>query len=267
MTTRSLIFIALSFVACQKPFTPQDLEKSWAINDVEFKDKGITAMNKSTGDMYKNFMPKFHLKLEKNGNSVSFMDNAISLEKWKYNDSTKMLILYSTTHPDVTRYKVVKASDKELRLEHEGDGAMGQIWIMKPDTLWAGNGVDLMAYQANEWRIPPIQKETDQQIRQRVKSMIDYLESYFSLVGYKHLRNFSTQMAKEPIQYYQHGMGLRPESELSPEFVRYFYDKEDALKAYKIIESLFQSMEFPPSDGKSYSAEYAKCYRIMKAML
>jgi hypothetical protein len=269
MTSKTIfLVIIIGFTACEKPFTPKDLEKTWAINDIEFKDKDINQMNKSTGDLYKNFIGKFHLKLDENGNSISkSSEGGLELEQWKYNDSSKLLTLYSPNHADVVKYKIVKASANELRLEHISEvAALNQIWIMKPDTLYAGNSVDLMSYKANEWRIPPVQKENDQQIQLRVKSLISYLEGYFSLVVYKKQNSFNTQMANEPFLYYRNGLSLMPETDLPKEYIAYFYDKEDALKGYKMIEKLFLRMEYP-SGNATFSEGYAKCFRIMKAML
>lgn len=108
----------------------------------------------------------------------------------------------------------------------------------------------------NWWREKPAAPENDAALTKRVKAMLDYYAVYYSTVS-KESAYFLQNRVPLPFNYYQHSMMLKPFKE-DGLFSRFFYNNDDARKAYGILEMAMAKVEgrsFP--SGKDFVVEYA----------
>jgi hypothetical protein len=128
-----------------------------------------------------------------------------------------------------------------------------------------GKETALFDKEKNNWRIKAVKEETDDEIRERVKQMLNYYAVYFDLIADRSTY-FMPSRVILPIKFYQHGIGLKtfdPESK----FARLFYSTEQARFAYYVLEGAIDKAKFDFKDNSSFSREYAQMLEEMAKLV
>jgi hypothetical protein len=130
------------------------------------------------------------------------------------------------------------------------------VWFLKK--IPADDKAALLFEEAfNRWRKKPSAPEGKKQLANKVKEMLEYYAVYFEVLS-KESVYFIGSRAALPFRYYQHSAGLIPFN-AHDKFSSYFYDKEDASKAYDILEDAYlKDRKKPFPKGENYVIEYAK---------
>jgi hypothetical protein len=113
----------------------------------------------------------------------------------------------------------------------------------------------LFTKEGNWWR-KVNGDESEEQIRKRVKAMLQYYALYYELVS-NESTYFSQSRVFLPFKYYQHSIGLRNFDEKS-NFGRLFTNRKQAEKGYGVLAAAMDKLKnqsFP--NGKDFVIEYA----------
>jgi len=133
------------------------------------------------------------------------------------------------------------------------------VWFLKKIND-NDKGAALFEKASNEWRKKPSVPEPKKQLANKVKKMLEYYALYFEVLS-NESNYFIGRRAALPFRYYQHGAGLVPFNERDA-FSRFFYNKEDASKAYDILEDAYlKDRKRPFPRGDDYIIEYSKFLR------
>lgn len=119
--------------------------------------------------------------------------------------------------------------------------------------------------EGNWWR-KVNSDETDEQIRKKVKAMLQYYALYYELVS-NESAYFSQSRVFLPFKYYQHSIGLRPFDENS-NFSRLFSNANQAEKGYAILSDAMDKLKkeaFP--QGKDFVIEYSMYMKQLAAAI
>lgn len=92
----------------------------------------------------------------------------------------------------------------------------------------------------NRWRMQATHKETDREIRERLHNHCQFWEAYFRWALDNKLAEVDVRSTPTPIKIYHNGFTLKPFGDLPPEWVGYFYDKEDCQKANDMLKNIFE---------------------------
>ncbi|WP_373512044.1 lipocalin family protein [Persicitalea sp.] len=123
--------------------------------------------------------------------------------------------------------------------------------------------VDLLAPEQNEWRVKPKQRQTETQIRQRAIAQLDYLIHYFECVKKNKQTYFETGLVGSPFIFYAHGLGLSKESPSAKRWQRYFYDRQDANRAFDYLKKSIKTLDkYPKAD--TFTEEYLLAFKKMR---
>ncbi|GHB80955.1 hypothetical protein [Persicitalea jodogahamensis] len=123
--------------------------------------------------------------------------------------------------------------------------------------------VDLLAPEQNEWRIKPKTKQTDHEIRMRAIAHLDYLIHYFKCVVKNKQTYFETGLVNSPFVFYAHGLGLNKNSPSGERWQSYFYDRQDAQKAFEQLKKSVGKMEKYPK-AATFTEEYLLAFQKMR---
>jgi hypothetical protein len=133
------------------------------------------------------------------------------------------------------------------------------VWFLKKVTD-DNKAAVLFEEPFNEWRKKPLAAETKKQLANKVKDMLEYYAVYFEVLSDESVY-FIGSRAALPFRYYQHGAGLIPFNERDA-FSKCYYNKEDASKAYDILEDAYlKDRKKPFPTGNNYVIEYSKFLR------
>lgn len=95
----------------------------------------------------------------------------------------------------------------------------------------------------NQWRIPANKKETDQQLKARLKNHCRFYEIYFKWALDNKLQKLDVRSTPSLIKIYGNGFELKPFTQLPEVWISYFYDEEDCRKANDIMEGIFKQKD------------------------
>ncbi|HYE53482.1 MAG TPA: hypothetical protein VD996_01515 [Chitinophagaceae bacterium] len=111
---------------------------------------------------------------------------------------------------------------------------------------------DPFSKQNNLWRIPATQKETDEQLRQRLLNHCKFWEIYFDWGTKNDLRALDVRNIPTCVKIYGNGFGLKKWDDLPAAWKSYFYDEEDCRKVDALIKHIFRhnDIDWPKSENK-----------------
>jgi hypothetical protein len=198
--------------------------------------------------------------------TISFKDNGIFVQtdslfrplgKWNLNPENNKLfirnggegldffagILTGIHHDTMQIVETIVLGDQKIKL----------TWFLKRIT--DKKSVGLFDEDKNWWRNKS-GRETDAQLRKRVKAMLQYYSLYYHMVS-RESAYFSQARVFLPFKYYQHSMGLKTFNGKS-NFSSFFYTTQQAEQAHAVLSGAMyriQHKSFP--SGKDFVIEYA----------
>jgi len=87
----------------------------------------------------------------------------------------------------------------------------------------------------NHWRIRPASKETDAEIRQRLINYLDHFAAILFAADQREQGVVSFRHSLGIVKVYHGGIGRIPVSRIPDEWIDCFYDREDAMSAYRLF--------------------------------
>lgn len=136
---------------------------------------------------------------------------------------------------------IIKEHDrKELQLSINGGAT---IAFEKLPGKFDDEALNPFSVVNNQWRIPANKKETDQQLKARLKNHCRFYEIYFKWALDNKLQTLDVRNTPSLIKIYGNGFELKPFTQLPEVWISYFYDEEDCRKANDIMEDIFKQKD------------------------
>lgn len=205
---------------------------------IDFTGRSLNSRNKSS-------ISGSFIQL-KSGSKYNFRIGSIYTQgKWnlKKNDSTLVLASGKDTIP----MKIVQFSADTLKVRilsgHNVANYLdafteSQTLTFIPDTISYFSSNNPYSFKANKWAVKATHKLTDQEIKTKVVSFIDYL----ILVLQDSRKNESyLEQITNPVNVAANGLSLIKPERVDPEWRNLFYDEEGFQKAYHLLEMAFES--------------------------
>lgn len=188
--------------------------------------------------------------------------------KWVSADTSSLEISYGGTGFESFKGKVAGIMNDTLLISEIvslDNEQVNLIWHLKK-VLSGNEAAILFKEEYNSWRKKPAMKETNEELKKRIISMLTYYALYYKLVS-KESIYFSRSRVFLPFNYYQHGIGMQPFMPEEP-FRGFFFDMADARKGYGFIRSACDKIKkerFP--SGENFVIEYAMFFeKLAKAI-
>ena len=153
---------------------------------------------------------------------------------WKRNDSVLLL----TNNQKITiSFPVRLVSKNELELI----SAEGTVLNFEQQPAKFSSSADNpFSLGNNQWRIPAVKKESDQELKNRLKNHFRFHEAYFKWALDAKLSGIDVRSTPSLIKIYGNGFALKNFDELPASWRSYFYDEEDCQKANDMIKDIFE---------------------------
>jgi hypothetical protein len=104
----------------------------------------------------------------------------------------------------------------------------------------------------NLWRITATRKESDEQLKSRLKNHCKFWVSYFNWALDNELTTVDVRSTPSPIRIYGNGFTIKSYADLPEIWKGYFYDSTDCAKATMILENIVRThtIAWPHTDNK-----------------
>ncbi len=154
--------------------------------------------------------------------------------QWKRNDS---VLLLTNERQITTSFPVKLVSRNELELtSSEGD----ILNFEQQPAKFSSASDDPFSVDNNHWRITATKKETEQELKNRLRNHFGFYEAYFKWALDAKLSSIDVRSTPSPIKIYGNGFALKNFDELPASWRSYFYDKDDCQKANDMIKDIFE---------------------------
>ncbi len=163
--------------------------------------------------------------------------NAIQFGHWVYNEAAKTITLnYQEGGKDV--YKIAAISATELVVINSGIQSITQLKFVSKGKRYRNKTEDPYYISNNEWRVAPKKAESDSLIRRRMKDCLHFYILYYRDNLAKEDKVISFYGFPTCLKWYAGGIFMVKELELTDNWFQCFYNKDQAMKAYKMMEGI-----------------------------
>ncbi|MBS1752781.1 MAG: hypothetical protein JST34_01920 [Bacteroidetes bacterium] len=157
---------------------------------------------------------------------------------WVYDDASKTITLNNTIDKTKDIYKIARVAFDELVLVNTGVNSNTNLKFIGAGLRYKNAEDEPFYLENNRWRIKPIQKETEQQVHQRLKDNLHFFLLFYKSVLAKDEKSVSFWGLPSCFKWYGGGIFIKKEKELKENWINCFYNKEQAMQAYQIAEKL-----------------------------
>ena len=156
---------------------------------------------------------------------------------WKRNDTALLL----TNSQKITfLYPIRLVSENELEMI----SAEGNILnFEKQPTKFSSSADSPFSTENNQWRIPATKKESELELRNRLRNHFKFHEVYFKWALETKLASIDVRSTPSPIKIYGNGFALKNYDELPVLWRSYFFDEQDCQKANDLIKDIFEKSD------------------------
>ncbi len=224
-------------------------EYVWKIVDVDFLDGNYSSVEMnhdncflsiSKDDSYVFFLNGFYsegrvVRSEKEFKMLRSEDKklvaAFNLEKENNSEATISFTFFDSAAIQKTSNGDEVAHSVELPV-----GLMKKGFRLDIEKEMRGLKADPYVVRYNHWRIKPKNKESDKEIRERVKNHVEFMQLYFENALETGVRVVSEPNLSSPFEIFSNGVSMRKFEEIN-DWRELFFDSEDAKKGYDIINN------------------------------
>ncbi|MFZ1528525.1 MAG: hypothetical protein WAT19_07240 [Ferruginibacter sp.] len=208
-----------------------DLAANNFVGDLEIVYRGFCFFK--DGSMYKN--QRSHLQA---GNWQLLDKQKPYVISIKYKNGTSESYKLASLKPKAMSLALT-GNEGNWLVEYEGEGFSHKI--MDEDPFYKSN---------NEWRIKPPATETDARLRKRIVEMLHFWVLYYDHNINADLKVVNFTGLPTPYRWYAGGIYLKKEKELLQNWFDCFYNREQAIKAYKMAGDLLDvKYEWPKNES------------------
>lgn len=184
------------------------------------------------------------------GSFVKNPRNTFDYGSWSFDEVTKTIRINNSIDKTRDQYKIAKVAADELVLVNTGVGSSSQLKFIGAGKRFKNAADEPYFLENNRWRIKPKQKESDSAIHQRLKENIRFFILFYKSALAKDDQVVSFWGLPSCFKWYGGGIYLKDEEQLPENWTSCFYNKEQAMQAYKIAERLLQQKyEWPKGES------------------
>ncbi|MBL0358020.1 MAG: hypothetical protein IPP72_14620 [Chitinophagaceae bacterium] len=157
--------------------------------------------------------------------------------RWSYNDTRKTITLnYSSGGSD--EYTIAAIGANELILINSGIESITQLKFIAAGKRHSDKSADPYYIDNNRWRIKPRSSETDSLIKKRLKDCLHFYILFYRNNLAKEEKIISFYGLPTCLKWYAGGIYIVKENELAENWFECFYNKTQAMKAYRLMDDL-----------------------------
>jgi hypothetical protein len=237
--------ICLYFFSCRTNEKPS-LEKVWFYNDNLSQEEQVTNVHKYGSTPEYGFTAASFLNLRPNGKFTSYF-SAFDYGEWKLQDSTLLL----TTHNKGKLFLEIKAlNEGQMLCINKSNQKIYPFNGFKNEV--SSDAESPFSIVNNVWRVKPNHKESDAELRSRLKNHFRWWEKYFSWAMNNKMEVVDIRSTASVLDLYGNGFELKYYDYQLPEWKNIFYDTANCWRAYEIVYYLMykKNVDWPKTENR-----------------
>lgn len=208
-------------------------------NSKEQKPDGLWFYTHTSGNEYETnieISPSSFLNLQKNG-AYTRDFGTFDYGNWERNDT---VLILKSKNGKTFEFLIKTIIQNELKLR-SGIGTF--INFEKQPSEFPSIDVDPFTINNNQWRIPAKNKESEIEIKNRLKNHFRFNEMYLKWALNYQFTTLDVGSTPSPLKIYGNGFALKEYKELPVAWKSYFFDEEDCRKANALIKDIFDTKD------------------------
>lgn len=239
-----LLFVVI-FISCNTGDKPS-FEKVWIYDDDLSTKKQLEDVYRYGNTMEYGFNAASFLNLGADGKFTSFF-SAFDQGNWKLEDSTLVL----TNHKKGKLFLEVKKLDsKQMVCINKSNRKVYRF--NGYNNAFASDAESPFSIANNRWRIKASHKESDAELRSRLKNHFRWWEKYFSWGLNNKLKALDIRSTASVLNLYANGFELQYFDNQFPEWKNIFYDSANCWRAYEMVYYLLykKDIDWPKTENR-----------------
>lgn len=167
-------------------------------------------------------------------------DNQFAADLGKYQSGRwskkDQVLILTADNGDVKKMVILELKTAEIQLKAGQSGTANFDGFPLPAIE-----KDPFAKNKNLWRYRATARETDDEIKQRLRNHCEFWVSYFSWALESQMETVDVRSTPSPIKIYGNGFTVKPYQDLPIAWKEYFYDSADCSRATDILENAVQT--------------------------
>lgn len=214
----------------------------------DFKEDAAESVGISQGSgielVYRGFC------LFSDGNMIKDQRGNMQVGRWTIDDKVKpVLINFYLNSGQKETYKLAYLSPGEMKLSQQVGDKQLQIDLISEAVRHKKPADDPFYISNNSWRIKPDKPESDEQIKKRLKGCIHFFVMFYEDRINIHSKSVSFIGLPSCFKWYGGGIFLENEKNLPVKWINTFYNRQQAMKAYRLADKLLSlKYEWPKNE-------------------
>jgi hypothetical protein len=173
--------------------------------------------------------------------------NFMEYGKWAYDDKNKLLTV-KEAEGSKDAYKIAAIGPDDMIVLNNENKSSTKLTFIGSGKRYAVKKEDPFYIDNNRWRIKPGAPENDEQIRKRLKDCLHFYILFYRDNIARHEKKISFYGLPTCIRWYGGGIYMVKETDLADNWFECFYNKEQAMKAYRLMGKII-TMKYTWSKG------------------
>jgi hypothetical protein len=119
----------------------------------------------------------------------------------------------------------------------------------------------------NQWRITATRKESNPELKNRLKNHCKFYEFYFKWALDNDIKSIDVSGTPSLVKIYGNGFALKEYADLPAMWRSYFYDEEDCRKAGDILKNIFEHKDIAWAHTDSRYAMFISAFQQLQQLL
>lgn len=243
MKNSGFYFLLLCLISCTAP--KDRLAKAWIYN-IEPSPQQLAVNNKHGFERNEALTGANFIDLQPNGTYTSYL-SSFENGKWYFKDQNLILV---NAQKQIMELQVNMLTDKQMvctdkmkKLLYNFEGQPNEFTSALQNPF---------SKQNNQWRLKPTHKESEAELRARLKNHFSFWEKYFAWGLKNNIDYLDVTSTPSLLKIYGNGFQLEYYENLYPEWQNCFYDTIDCRMAYEdVYYKMYQkNIQWPDSKNR-----------------
>jgi len=240
-----LLMLSIIFLSCRTK-EKTSFEKAWFYKDDLTKQEQLEDVFKYGGGPEYGFTAASFMNLQPDGKFTSYF-SAFDYGNWKLQDSTLVLTNHNKGRLVLD---VKKLGPKEMVCINKSNNKVYRFNGF-PNSF-SSDAESPFSITNNLWRIKANHKESDDEIRVRLKNHFKWWEKYFSWALHNKMQVLDIRSTASVLDMYANGFQLKYYDQQFPEWKNIFYDTSNCWRAYEMVYYLMyqRNINWPKTENR-----------------
>ncbi len=177
--------------------------------------------------------------------------NMMEYGEWSYNDAEKIITLKNSNR-SWELYKIIAIGPDDMMVGNAKINSVTKLRFISSGKKYTNRHDDPFYIENNRWRIKPKGSENDELVRKRLKDCLRFYILFYKDNLAKQEQAISFYGLPTCLRWYKGGIHMVKKAELAPNWFDCYYNKDQAMKAYKLVEDVIMNKYTWPKEKMSW---------------